>query len=407
VDSSRSLVEITGLMKVNTAFNALEISPIRKRSLRSKEKIIDKGKRIADTVMRLSLGHGIPLEPSSSTVNTVDSKILKHLKETLLSKTTYQEKIQLLTVAAAAELSAYRISLECGVSIYLAQRAKELFEEKGFLALPDPKKGKTLPEETLKLVNKFYLDDSISRQLPGKKDAVLVRAKDGTKEYIQKRLLLHTLSECYLLFKDDHTDVKIGKTKFSTLKPPQCVFPGTPGTREVCVCIIHGNADLVMEPICAYDLPDDRDPLSPTSCVLMTMCSPPSPYCCLGICQSCPGTAELEKYFQELLTGEDKVKYCIWTTQDRCELITVEKTTQAYIQTVISHLKLLRPHRFLVLMQNEFVNELTDNLEIGEVLCQGDYSENYSFFPPKAAQSYHWNNDQATVHMFLWCCTKT
>ena len=36
------------------------------------------------------------------------------------------------------------------------------------------KKGKTLPQETLDLVQSFYEDDEYSRQMPGKKDYVSI-----------------------------------------------------------------------------------------------------------------------------------------------------------------------------------------------------------------------------------------
>ena len=42
------------------------------------------------------------------------------------------------------------------------------------MAKPAPKKGKTLPQETLNLVQSFYEGDEYSRQMPGKKDYVSI-----------------------------------------------------------------------------------------------------------------------------------------------------------------------------------------------------------------------------------------
>ena len=61
-----------------------------------------------------------------------------------------------------------------GVSNYLVRKAKLLAKEKGIFALPDPKVGNTLSEETLTAVDAIYHDDEFSRTMPGKKDCVSV-----------------------------------------------------------------------------------------------------------------------------------------------------------------------------------------------------------------------------------------
>ena len=63
------------------------------------------------------------------------------------------------------------------VSEYLVRTARNLKKSKGILAVPNPKRGKTLPEETKQLVINFYEDDEYSRQLPGK--------SIGNKQYKQ------------------------------------------------------------------------------------------------------------------------------------------------------------------------------------------------------------------------------
>ena len=37
----------------------------------------------------------------------------------------------------------------------------------------------------------------------------------------------------------------------------------------------------------------------------------------------------------------------------------------------------------------------------GQYLVIGDFSENYSFMLQDAAQVFHWNNSQATIHPFV------
>ena len=70
---------------------------------------------------------------------------------------------------------------------------------------------------------------------------------DGKREHKQKRLvLLCNLREAYTDFKECHPDKKISFTKFSQLRPKECVLAGTSGTHSVCVCTVHQNVQLMM-----------------------------------------------------------------------------------------------------------------------------------------------------------------
>ena len=81
---------------------------------------------------------------------------------------------------------------------YLIQIARELKKFGGILAKHVPKKGKTLPQETLDLVQSLYEDDECSRQLPGKKDFVSI----SRNVHKQKQLVLCNLSELHSAFRD-------------------------------------------------------------------------------------------------------------------------------------------------------------------------------------------------------------
>ena len=124
------------------------------------------------------------------------------------------------------------------------RKAKALVAENGILATPNPKSGRSLPQETQRLVISFYEDDDNSRMMPGKKDCVSVRKSKG-RVTIQKRLVLSNLRELYRNFKDKHPDFKVGFSKFAELRPPNCVLTGASGTHSVCVCTFHQNVKLL------------------------------------------------------------------------------------------------------------------------------------------------------------------
>ena len=69
------------------------------------------------------------------------------------------------------------------------------------------------------IVKDFYQLDSISQQLPGKKDFRAIRHVDKSIEKIQKRVMLLTLSEAYIEFKKSHPEAEISKSQFFKLRP--------------------------------------------------------------------------------------------------------------------------------------------------------------------------------------------
>ena len=71
-----------------------------------------------------------------------------------------------------------------------------------------------------------------------------------------------------------------------------------------------------------------------------------------------------------------------------------------FIDMFCEKLKVLRPHAFNAAQQASFY-ECKSALTPREMVVTVDFSENYSFVLQDAAQGYHWNNSQATMHPFV------
>ena len=102
--------------------------------------------------------------------------------------------------------------------------ARNLKKDHGILPeVPKMSKGKIITKDMEQKVKDFFEDDSISRQMPGKKDCISVRDSEGKKVNMQKRLVLSNLKEVFAKFKelDDHPD--IGFSSFAALRPKHCV----------------------------------------------------------------------------------------------------------------------------------------------------------------------------------------
>ena len=103
--------------------------------------------------------------------------------------------------------------------------------------------ARAISDEVKQLVIDFYHEQAYT--MPGKADVVTVTT-DAGKEKRQKKLLVMTIDEMLEIFKNEHPDVKIGRTKFSELRPKEVLLSSeTP--RNVCGCIYHANIILLME----------------------------------------------------------------------------------------------------------------------------------------------------------------
>lgn len=124
--------------------------------------------------------------------------------------------------------------------------------------------------------------------------------------------------------------------------------------------------------------------------------------CYLGECDTCPGVTnvleEIQSRFDENFI--DSVTFKQWAKVDRTTLQTITSPVDDYLAMLNKGLSKLLLHSFLVKKQTEFLNEKKENLPRNECIVICDFSENYAFVIQNSVQGIHWNNDQATVHLF-------
>ena len=323
------------------------------------------------------------------------SEMIQQLKEKFQLTAQRSEQLQILTVLPKS-WSLKKIQQEFSVPSYMARKSKELVKEKGILSLPGPKPGPSLPPETVEIVHTYYESDEIGRVMPGKKDFISVK-QEGKRTHVQKRLVLSNLKEVYREFKEKFPDRKIGFSKFAELRPKHCILAGASGIHTVCVCTIHQNVKLMMLNMRLSDLPTYHH------CLARIMCNPPLPNCYLGECNACPGIANFKEELTTLLDESDveQIVYKQWVSTDRSTLETFCVPVEEFAEIFGEKLELLCPHSFIASEQASFYTKCKTNLQPGEILVTVDFSENYSFILQDAAQGFHWNNSQATLHPFV------
>ena len=146
------------------------------------------------------------------------------MKEKLVTASN-TEKLQILNLVSDS-WSQKNCSEYFAVSEYLIQSPRELKQRKEIFAQPSQKNDKAIAQEATDLVHAFYEHDEYSRKLPRKKDYV------GIQKNVQKKkqLVLCTLHELFVAFKERNPDIKIGFSKFCILCPKWCVIAGSSGT---------------------------------------------------------------------------------------------------------------------------------------------------------------------------------
>ena len=171
-------------------------------------------------------------------------RLMQLIKEKISSLKSTKDIIQVLTLTPT-DWSIKKVADFFNVSEYAIRQARNIFKEKGILALPDSKKGKSLSTDTTRLIQSFYEDDEFTRIMPGKKDYVSI----SRNNHRQKRLILSNLKELYANFKTRHSHIQVGFSKFCELRPKWCVLAGSSGTHSVCVCTYHQNMKLLLAPL--------------------------------------------------------------------------------------------------------------------------------------------------------------
>ena len=86
---------------------------------------------------------------------------------------------------------------------------------------------------------------------------------------------------------------------------------------------------------------------------------------------------------------------------DRSTLESICNTSDDFMESFCEKLNLLLFHSFIATQQAVFYKDIKSCLKTGEVLVTVDYAENYAFALQDAAQGFHWNNAQSTIHPFV------
>lgn len=108
--------------------------------------------------------------------------------------------------------------------------------------------GHAMPEVVVNAVKDFYSDDMTARIYADTRKYKIVKNADGTKQKVQKRLLLLNLKDAHSLFKRKYPEISISLSKFCNLRPSH-IETVSEKDHSVCCCPYHENFSYMMQAI--------------------------------------------------------------------------------------------------------------------------------------------------------------
>ena len=118
-------------------------------------------------------------------------------------------------------------------------------------------------------------------------------------------------------------------------------------------------------------------------------------------CENCPGLSGLEDFIRDKISDEvDNITYKQWVSTDRTTLSEHVASVSDYVDTLVAKVDKLAAHHFISKHQSSYLRELKENISDHECIMLLDFAENYSFMVQDAAQGFHWDHSQCTLHPF-------
>jgi hypothetical protein len=253
--------------------------------------------------------------------------------------------------------------------------------------------GKKLSEVDVSTIIKFYEENS--KTIPGMKDVIMIN-KEGERIPKSKMLIMDSIKELFFRLKEEYPTLKIGLSKFYSLRPRWCISSDATNTLNVCVCIHHQNPKLMLaalDPSIKY-----REMLA------MLVCSLDNESCMYyqnfpsHRCTDCPDPSVLSEFLRSKLQ-EEEITYSEWVSEEGQTLMEkVIDQADVFVEKLTLKLQQLCRHHYISDKQGKFFKQLKENLKEEECLILLDFAENYSLMIQDEVQSHHWSCQQATLY---------
>lgn len=203
------------------------------------------------------------------------------------------------------------------------------------------------------------------------------------------------------MFKENHPEMKIGKTKFFELKPKQCISVNSRGIHNVCVCRYHSNFKFMNETFRKIAKSDTGISNKVKDHITLSVCDEVSESCFMNECQNCPDIVQLEAILKQRLNDVDdefEISYQQWLSVDRPDITLVVRPFSSFILEYCHQLITLKTHDYIASQQQKYIEHLKSNMGLHECLILMDFAQNYNHVTQDSIQSQYFNTQQSTLH---------
>ncbi|CAH0547210.1 unnamed protein product [Brassicogethes aeneus] len=115
----------------------------------------------------------------------------------------------------------------------------------------------------------------------------------------------------------------------------------------------------------------------------------------------CPECKEIDILFSCLplqYNPEEPMQIKQWSTIDRkTKTIILLETIESAIEMLEKQMTPFRKHHFVKNLQQKYFDFKRKNIEIGDVILQIDFAENFQLIAQDEIQSAHWQHEQVTI----------
>lgn len=274
---------------------------------------------------------------------------------------------------------------------------KKNTSRKGLILSRSQKIKTTWRMNVKKNIKEFLEKDENSTVAPGAGDSMTLK-----KETFQKRYLTDSLDNLFKKFCAE-SELKVSRATFFRFKP-KWIVSHTASARDTCLCKDHTNFKFLLDKLALIKILPSKKTLD---FIASMTCDPMNKSCMYRECPKCQNKAVN-------IQGHDEAcAYYRWETKAitrpgaKGAMYTVKLTTKNKIDTTVAglinevncQLPNFFKHSYNTGHQHKVFSKIQQNLEIGQIFCIVDFSQNYACKYSKEIQSVHFGASKKQVSL--------
>ena len=385
-------------------FEAMNLSPIKREKVTEKNYVNSKIKSLGNAVLKK-----LDMDATTTEEKNESREWIDNLKKRLEGR-SYQDKLKLLSVVPESWTYA-RFQREFNCSKPMVKIVKELQAKNIDSKHRKSRKDKISPD-VLQLIQDFYREPDISRQLPDEKHVIKVQTDDGVEELRAKHILYNNLRETFALFliKYPHLEGSVGIEKFRQNRPIEIMLNADNSMLEICLCShCHNPARIVESSVLAstdhfHCLFSSVNRITPKMFAEKILCPDPTRLCFMRLCTKCKDKADDLRFNIEKICEEHQIsniEYEQWVSTDRPEVVSKSDHYTEFSTKFVALIEKLSSHLYEVREQQGHYEHLKNNLPLNHCLAAGDFSENFELHECHEIQSAHFKKGHVTLFPFI------